>query len=202
MSFNTVLFALDSAKERLDLYNRIFPREAIARLFQFRAELSTGENLNNLALEALLGGPTAGYLFVYRPIFLEVISRWTTELSHDDERKIRVLEAAARIITLYPVASTLVEEFLDRQNANFKILLQQSLSSGHDDETAVTRSISILLAYYRLLYHNKEKFLKYIDPKILYGLINQMQSFNTPVSSVTNLANICSFLSIKILSIC
>ena len=202
MSFNAVLFDLDSAKERLDLYNRIFPREAIARLFEFRAELSTGENLNNLALEALLGGPTAGYLFVYRPIFLEVISRWTTELSHDDERKIRVLEAAARIITLYPVASTLVEEFLDRQNANFKILLQQSLSSGYDDETAVTRSISILLAYYRLLYHNKEKFLKYIDPKILYGLIKQMQSFNTPVSSVTNLANICSFLSIKILSIC
>lgn len=186
MPQDSILLDLDAIKERYNLFNTTFPDEPVKNFFQFDQNATPKENLIKLSTIILNDENTTGYLFVYKSIFLEILSNWTNILSKGNS--IKVLESAASIITIYPLSTSIIEEFLDRENDHFITILQNPSSQGE------SKLSKVLLSYYRLLYQNKEIFAKYIKPDVLYSLIanNQLNNFSTEITK---------YLAIKILSL-
>ncbi|CCD26053.2 AAA family ATPase midasin NDAI_0G02760 [Naumovozyma dairenensis CBS 421] len=187
MSHDHVLLDLLAIKERYDLFNTTFPSEALNKLPVFDSKLTPKENLLNVSHFALNEPNTSGVLFIYKSIFLEIISNWTTVLYKTD--RIQVFDSVSKIITIYPLATSLIEEFLDRENDYFLSVLQNPSTQGESNLQKV------LLSYYRLLFENKEAFVKYVKPDILYSLISEIQAQSTFSTEIVK------FLAIKILSI-
>ena len=168
MSYNNILLDLNAARERADVFSKAFPSADLNSLFEIDANESTGEILNRLAKSALHERNTIPSLFIYKPMFLEVIARWTTVFYKSDP--ISVLEASARIITIYPSATSLIDRFLEEQNEHFITILQNPSSQSKENLRR------ILLAYYRLLYQKKEAFVKYVRPDTLYSILKNETS--------------------------
>ncbi|GAV48858.1 hypothetical protein ZYGR_0N02630 [Zygosaccharomyces rouxii] len=182
MSHNAVLLDLDSAVERFQLFNKTYPAEALDTLFEFDAHVDTDVNLQRLSKLVLSKRFHTGYLFVYKPIFLEIISRW---INHHDklEECVAVLDACSRNIGLFPACKPLVEQFLAQNNEHI-ITILQNYSTRSEQELR-----TVLLAYYRLLYHDKEVFGKYVKLDVLYSLVDSKER-----GTIT-------FLALKVLSI-
>ncbi|GAV53771.1 hypothetical protein ZYGR_0AK02730 [Zygosaccharomyces rouxii] len=182
MSHNAVILDLDSAVERFQLFNKTYPAEALDTFFEFDSRVDTSVNLQRLSQLVLSKRFHTGYLFVYKPIFLEILSRWINY--HDKlEECVEVFDACSRNIGLFPVSKPLVEQFLVHNNEHIITILQNhSIRSEQELRT-------ILLAYYRLLYHDKEVFGQYVKPNVLYSLVDSTKK------------DIITFLALKILSI-
>ncbi|SJM84125.1 related to Midasin [Zygosaccharomyces bailii] len=180
MSYDSVLLDLNSVKERFDIYNKTFPAEALESLFDFGADSAADEKLDKLSALALNNTCHTGYLFVYKPIFLEIVSRWIN--NRNKNQCVKVLDACARIIELYPVAVPLVEKFLTDNNDHIITILQNYTTQNKEELR------KILLSYYRLLFHNKEVFNKFIRPDILYLLVGSTGE------------DLLTFLALKVLS--
>lgn len=182
MSHNSVILDLESALERFYIFNRTYPAEALDKFFEFDSHVSTTENLQRLSQLLLSKSCHVGYLFVYKTILLEIISRWIN--NHNKlEQCVSVFDVCGRIIGLFPVCKPLVEQFLDRNNEHIIAILQNH--SSRDEQELRT----ILLAYYRLLYHDKEAFGKYVRPDLLYSIVDAAKM------------EVITLLSLKILSI-
>lgn len=182
MSQNAIILDLSSAAERFQLFNETYPAEALDTFFEFDSNVDTNVNLQRLSRFMLSKRFHSGYLFVYKPIFLEILSRWINY--HDKlEECVEVFDVCGRNIGLFPVCKPLVEQFLVHNNEHIITILQnQSTRSGQEIRT-------ILLTYYRLMYHDKELFAKYLKPDVLYSLVDSTER------------GIITFLSLKILSI-
>ncbi|SMN21636.1 similar to Saccharomyces cerevisiae YLR106C MDN1 Huge dynein-related AAA-type ATPase (midasin), forms extended pre-60S particle with the Rix1 complex (Rix1p-Ipi1p-Ipi3p) [Maudiozyma saulgeensis] len=180
-----VLLDLEKVKERHDLFAKTLPEEPNVELFKFNNTLSTKENLSNLAKEIIVSNSIPASLFIYKPIFLEVLSQWIW--SFPKKHAVRILDAAASIITTYPLSMSLMEEFLEKENEYFTTILQNPSSQSEQDIS------KILLSYYRLLYHNKEVFSKFINPDLLYSFINNEMNSSSH--------GIIKFLAIKVISV-
>lgn len=184
MSHDNIVLDLDLIRERYNVFNSTFPAEALNGLYEFKADLPPVENLDKLSAVALTERYGLGYLFVYKQIFLEVISRWINY--SDREKSILVLDATARIITSYPVAKSLIEQFLNKENEHFITVLQNP-SSQDEEQLRI-----ILLAYYRLLNNDKEVFAKYVKPEVLYKIVAKEAIYTTEV---------IKYLALKVLSL-
>ncbi|CAB4255465.1 similar to Saccharomyces cerevisiae YLR106C MDN1 Huge dynein-related AAA-type ATPase (midasin), forms extended pre-60S particle with the Rix1 complex (Rix1p-Ipi1p-Ipi3p) [Maudiozyma barnettii] len=180
-----VFLDLQKVKERRTLFTEIFPEEQNIELFKFNKASSTKENLLKLSKEILISNSIPAFLFIYKPIFLEILSQWIWNIPK--EYAVHILDAAASIITTYPLSMSLMEEFLESENEHFTTILQNPSTQSEQDIS------KILLSYYRLLYHNKEVFSKYINPDLLYNFIN------SETNSFSN--SIIKFLAIKIVSL-
>ncbi|CCF56589.1 hypothetical protein KAFR_0B02920 [Kazachstania africana CBS 2517] len=182
MSHDRVILDLEAIKERYNLFNSTFPSEALKHHFEFDFSSSATENLIKLSQIALNDKHTSAYLFIYNTIFLEILAHWTTKL--DKNESVKVLESSSRIITMYPKATSLIEEFLERENDHFVTILQNPSSQ---DENQI---FTILLSYFRLLYHNKDIFESFIKPDVLYKLISSSQP-----------SELTKFIALKVLGI-
>ncbi|CAI4046401.1 hypothetical protein N7582_003803 [Saccharomyces uvarum] len=185
MSQDRILLDLNAVNQRLALFDSTFPSDAIEKPFKFSNKKSTSENLNKLAETILQSSSIAGHVFLYKHIFLEIVARWTT--NSDKKDSVVVIEQLGSIITLFPSAMPLIEDYLDRENDHFITVLQNPSSQRNSD------LFKILLAYYRFLYHNKEVFARFIQPDILYKLVD------LPNEGQQN--QVITFLTLKVLSL-
>ncbi|CCK71283.1 AAA family ATPase midasin KNAG_0G02250 [Huiozyma naganishii CBS 8797] len=164
MSQDCIILDLDAVRQRAVLYKKRFPAEKLGLLYKFDARLTPKKNLSILAGHALSETNTAAYVFAYKPIFLQILAEWTTALPRD--KWVSVLVSCGRIASMYPLSLPLTELFVKSNVEYFTTILQNS-STQHSQDI-----FSILLAYYRLLYCNKEIFSAYIQPDILYQLVD------------------------------
>ncbi|CCH60894.1 hypothetical protein TBLA_0D03970 [Henningerozyma blattae CBS 6284] len=180
MSSNNIFLNLNEVSKRHQVYNDTLPAQKLDNLYLFDTSLTADKNLKNLSLSALKQPATLGHVFIYNEIFLEVVSRWVFQMERSSS--VEVFDAVARTITVYPLSQPFIEDFLDRENERFITILQNPSSQ---DEKNLHK---ILLAYYRLLYHNTDIFTKYINPDILYTLISK-----------NDVSDLIKFLTIKVL---
>ncbi|QHS74848.1 AAA family ATPase midasin [Saccharomyces paradoxus] len=185
MSQDRILLDLDAVEQRLVLFNSTFPSDSLEAPFNFSSKESTSENLDRLAGTILHSRSIAGHVFLYKSIFLEIVARWTKNLKKKDY--VLVIEKLASIITIFPSAMPLIEDYLDKENDHFITILQNPSSQKDSD------MFKILLAYYRLLYHNKEVFARFIQPDILYQLVDLLAEHQE--------SQVIIFLALKVLSL-
>lgn len=183
MSPDQIILDLDSIRERFLLYNKTFPKEQINDFYQFDTKKSAKQNLSLLSKEILNTPFTTNYLFAYKPIFLAIIAHWTSQ-NGDNVHLLKVLETSSKIISLYPISRSLIEDFLSKNN-EFFITILQNVSTQKD-----ANIFKILLSYYRLLYHDVTIFIRFIKPDVLYSMVEHPM---TP--------SLTKFLSLKLLSI-
>lgn len=153
----------------------------------FNKELSIEENLNNLSLRALNSKDTIAVLFAYKEIALEIISRWISRvLDGGIESTLgQVLCALARVVSCVPESCSLTEYFLTTASTKLGIHIFQHLLN--DTNTNTVNSQNILLAFYRLMSHDRHRFNHFILPDVLYGILENSND------------SIIKFLSIEIL---
>ncbi|ODV86523.1 hypothetical protein CANARDRAFT_27715 [[Candida] arabinofermentans NRRL YB-2248] len=160
---------------------------------QFDKSITNSENLSNLAIKFLDDRSTSIFLHAYNPLTIEIAARIIT---NEDIEKLYLaqenyqtsisgsisLNALAKIITSTNEISTLTEYFL--QKKQFFAKLKSNFDSLKHDELQL-----ILLAFYRLINSDRQRFYKYIDPEVLYSILSNESS-----------SSINKYLSIKILS--
>lgn len=182
MSHDDIVLDLNSIRRLEELYTTKLSIEAPEKCYEFDFKLSAEENLAKLSLDALTDKLSLRYLFVYKRIILEVISRWIN--SFEKDRVVTIFDVIARYSTCYEVASPLVEKFLERENEYLVTVLQNAPSQDSEQLRM------ILLAYYRMVSLNKQVFGKFVSPDVLYKVVKRVE--NSQVSR---------FLAAKILSL-
>lgn len=183
MSHDQIVLDLDAVKERFNLFNKKFPQEHLEEFYEFNPKKSAKENLSLLSDSILNDQHTSNYLFAYKPIFLAIMSNWTSNSSNGDSL-LKILNTSAKIVTMYPLSMSIIEDFLSQHNEHFITILQNP--STQEDSCI----FQIILSYYRLLFHNKEVFIKFIQPDILYSIVE-----SDSTSPLTK------FMSLKLLTI-
>lgn len=117
---------------------------------------STPQSIEDLCQIALLPEYTLLVLHAFKPLFLEVQALWVLgEFSSDITN---VFHALASTVSVYPQSNALVEHFLIRYS-----------DSLLDPESP---SETILLAFYRILSHDRARYKDYISPDKLYRCMN------------------------------
>ncbi|QLQ82398.1 hypothetical protein HG537_0H01600 [Torulaspora globosa] len=182
MSHDDIVLDLNFIRRLDELYMTNFSIEAPAKCYEFDLKRSAEENLEKLSIAALTDKFSLRYLFVYKRIILEVISRWISVSEKD--RVVEVFDVIARYTLCYKIAIPLVEKFLEREN-EYLVAVLQNASSQDSEQLRM-----ILLAYYRVLSQNKEVFVKFVSPDVLYKVVNRVEN-----------SQIARFLAAKILSI-
>ena len=148
--------------------------------FDFNRDITT--NLNKCAV-ATAEFP-GEHMYVYRTICVELASR----LIHNQELEFSErLSAISYCISLAPEIEGLAEYFV---KSNLE-LLNASLA---DPNAVSTKTEKLLLAFYRLLYHDKTRFNKYISTDLVTNIVTK----NTEKS----VSPVEKFLAIKVLSYC
>lgn len=127
----------------------------------------TGKGLDELAALSLQPDYTVPVLCFYKPLKLELVARWTVNHSSHGATTISSL---GRIISIFPESAPLAEHFL-AQNDRYKSLLKQADNEEELKET--------LLALYRFLELDSQKFAPFVDPVTLYSILNSR--FSTSV---------------------
>lgn len=183
MSPDQIVLDLDAIRERFLFFNKTFPKEQIDDFYQFNTNKSTKENLSLLSKKILNTPFTTNYLFAYKPIFLAIVAHWTSR-TDDNDHLLKVLESTSRIISLYPISRTIIEDFLSKNNDFFITILQ---NPSTQDNSSIFK---ILLSYYRLIYHDNTVFINFLRPDVLYSIVEH------PLTSP-----LTKFLSLKLLSI-
>ncbi|AET39337.1 AAA family ATPase midasin Ecym_4273 [Eremothecium cymbalariae DBVPG len=182
-SSNYIQLDLEACQERFSLYNLTMPQRKVSQLFEFDPNATPNENLDLLSKMALKDEFTVPFIFIYRPIFIELVARWITVSSTSDA--VDVIAAFGRSITLCPEIATLAELFLKERSDFFNALLL----TDQVDEILLHK---VLLGYYRLIYHDKARFKIYINAQTIYSLLS---------SKCGNVnSKIGKFLSVKIIS--
>lgn len=182
MSQDNILIDIQAVKYRYELFRGAFPMETVGSLFEFTVGDNVEANLEKLSNAALNERYSLKYLFTYKPLILEVISRWINGTS-DKETTAAIFDVIARYLVSYPLAKPLVEIFLDRENDYLTTIVQNP--SSHDIELLRM----ILLAYYRVLNSDKDAFARFIKPDALYKVIDKASS------------DVVKFLAIKIIAL-
>lgn len=164
--------------------------------YRFDSSKSVSDNLNTLALYALQPAATLPVLYAYKPVFLDLASRWVS-LSSDFEHSycnassqprnsvpgLIILAALSRLVTVSNECLSLTEHFLSQADI---------FATMEDRNPSVRELESVLLAFYRLLSHDAYRFSRFVSPQVLYRII----SFKD--SGVE--FNVAKLLSIEILS--
>lgn len=164
MSENHINLNLDACEERFHLFKSHFPSMELNSYYKFDTDVSAEQNLSLLAEYALDPNVTVAYMCIYKPIFLDVVSRW---ICYEDVNKcVDIVSAIGRIITFCPEAKSLSEVFFEKYSDHLNLTLQ-----AHKSQTEQTLH-KILLAYYRLLHEDRDRFMKYLKPDVLYLLLN------------------------------
>ncbi|KAI5949267.1 hypothetical protein KGF57_004866 [Candida theae] len=189
MTNDDIYLSITSVHDAYRTYRSSYPDKQLAKEpFTFNKELSINENLNHLSLYALRN-PMLAY-YCYKPIFLELAARliqntsifereFTQSSSNNRIKGSIVLSQLSALLDVAPDFLNLYEHFL--QNLN----VWEELAEA--DTLEVER---LLLAYYRTLHFNSERFKQYIHPDAIYGLLESNQQ-----------SKVSKYLCIEILAI-
>lgn len=124
---------------------------------------------------------TVPILSAYRPICLQLIAQWVTSSSFSGTA---ILSALGRIISIIPESAPLAEHFL-AENEKYKTL-SDKISERENDAKET------LLAFYRLLSFDRQRFIEFISPNLLYTLAET--NFSTQVVRYLALKTLADYL--------
>lgn len=186
---------LDTAEAgaRWKAYQEQFPQKRLPARFEFDPVLPVADNLDKLALFALHHDTTLPVLYAYRPVFLDLVARWT-ERPADFERAYCqlhsvsephtpgsiILLALAGIVRLFPEGSSLVEKYVRKSH----------FLDNADSLAPALELQSVLLALFRIYSDKPLQFQPYIIPHSLHQILQ-----------LSNEYAISKYLAIRILSI-
>jgi midasin len=142
----------------------------------FDTEKSIGDNLDNIAIISLDISLTAASLYSLEDIFLHFVSCWisndTIEVQYTQLKglntKIKgscIITALGRIVSLAHQVTPLLEFYLS--NNDIFAQINEKLDKISDSELK-----EVLLAFYRLLYADCDRFLRFISPDILAKILS------------------------------
>uniref|UniRef100_A0A060T1F5 Midasin n=1 Tax=Blastobotrys adeninivorans TaxID=409370 RepID=A0A060T1F5_BLAAD len=165
---------LDQAHERLDRLLKEYGLDLNAP--KLEAPISSA-SLDSLVQFALDSRTIELVLSAYQPLFLLIVAKWVTESTKERQ----ILHLLARIVSVYPQCVPLVELFLSHNLRHQHIFTV----SAQDSNLLLT-----LLAMYRLLKFDHDRFSPFIDPKTVFSLLE-----DTTVSSATR------YLAVRVLAL-
>ncbi|KAL6945303.1 hypothetical protein ACO0QE_002753 [Hanseniaspora vineae] len=175
---DNVLIDLNACIQRIDA----LPEASRKTVYQFDYNHDITTNLNRCA--AATAKFPAEHMYVYRTISVELASR----LIHNQQLEMyERLSTIAYCISLAPEIESLAEYFIKSNLELLNALLAHSDAGSKETE-------KILLALYRLLYHDKTRFNKFISTDLITSIVTKKsQKIAFPVEK---------FLAIKVLSYC
>lgn len=175
---HSIRLNIADANARLALYVERSPEKNVP-LFQFDKSASISSNLDTLALWALHHNSTSAVLYAYKPIFLDLISRWVEnpanfENAYCEHHNIPsshipgsiVLIALSRVVQLYPESGNLIELFLEQNSIVLRI--HDALVAG----VGPAALNSPLLALTRIYKAKPHKFKLHISVATLYKVLD------------------------------
>lgn len=187
---NHITISFNQVEELYSTYKSFYTLKKLpTQLFTFNKSVSLDENLNQLSLLALDHSlPT---YYCYKPIFLELIARWVNKTVEFENKytksKLETRKVPGSVVLL--ALSRLLQISTEYLNLFELFLSQNAFWDNIDIERYELESI--LLAFYRLLKFDTNRFKAFIKPKALYQIINKSG----------NEFQVSKFLAIQILSI-
>ncbi|SCU86226.1 LANO_0C07162g1_1 [Lachancea nothofagi CBS 11611] len=160
---NQLVLDVSQCEKRAELYNAHFTQKQLASIARIDMEKNGNENLEALALVALESELPLAYTFVYRPVFLDLVGRWA--VSSDKNRSSQVADVMGQVVGVYPETVTLCDYFLENNHQHLNLILEMS---GSQPESALH---AILMAYYRFLHYDRDRFARFVSPTALYKIL-------------------------------
>lgn len=190
---NTLIFDFKKSFDVHNNFKKFYNKKSIPVFYNYNKSISNEENLNKLSLHILDINATACDLFAYKPLIIELSARLINNpnlerlylKSNDLIQTIegsKVLTTLSLILTYTQEVSILTEHFLILKD--FFHSLKNCSNSILQEELQ-----NLLLAFYRLITTDREKFYRFIDPQVLHSLISKDET-----------SNINKYISILILS--
>ncbi|KAG7818238.1 hypothetical protein KL928_003239 [Ogataea angusta] len=151
-----------------------FPGRLVHDPYLYDKNISNSANLSNIALHFLDNNAIAAYICALRPLVVEAASR----IASNDEIESAYLRHSNKVVSVAgsvalsslakigascPETLTIVEYYL--QKKHFFSMINPETIDQHELQ-------SILLAFYRLLTADREKFHRYVDSALLHSAIN------------------------------
>ncbi|KAI5949928.1 hypothetical protein KGF54_005406 [Candida jiufengensis] len=158
---------LDQVEEAFKCFQISYPITFRDKFYKFNNNISINENLNHLSLFAL-HNPILSY-YCYKPIFLELISRWIQSPN--------LFEQSSTFITGCKILSSLSQLLnISYEYLNLFELFLQNFEFEYSKNIDIYELDSILLSYYRLLQFDTKRFKQYIKPNIIYNILENEES--------------------------
>ncbi|WEJ92653.1 AAA ATPase midasin [Yamadazyma tenuis] len=181
---NQVVIDLKESERFYSIYKEAYSSRSFHEVFSFDTNKSINDNLNNLSFFALK--ESLPILYSFPTIFLDLISRWIENSDIDTQYKHSfdlnfsinssiVVNSLSKLIGISSESTNMIEYYLS-QNDIFSQL--ESLTNSKDDKNPQELEL-VLLAYFRFINHDRFKFKKFINPRVLnYFIQTQSKSFN------------------------
>ncbi|SCV00168.1 LAME_0G07998g1_1 [Lachancea meyersii CBS 8951] len=160
---NQLLLSVTLSEKRAELYNSQFKRKQVLEYVKIDLNKSAGENLKDLAAAALSSDFPLAYTFIYGPIMLDLVARWADSKNQNNIGL--VADRLGQVIAIYPETTSLCDYFFQTHHQHLNLILEMC---GSQPETLLHE---ILLAYYRLLRHDRDRFAHFIAPNALYKVL-------------------------------
>lgn len=146
-------------------YQRVYPGEAAGHGVFRQGEPQpralclrhpVADSLSEVAATALNPRHTLPVLLAYPQLSLEIVSRWIDQVEGGLASVVAVFAALGRACGAVSASASLVEYFL----ASYRKALWAQ------------RSIDVLLAFYRLLVHDRHRFRRFVSPDALHATLD------------------------------
>ncbi|SCU90222.1 LADA_0F02608g1_1 [Lachancea dasiensis] len=185
MSKNQLLVSATVCNKRASLYNGHFAKRQVSDYAEIDFQKSPTENLQHISQVALNSKFPLAYTFIFRPVYLDMVARWALCVSDAKDRSTIVADRLGQAIGVYPETAMLCDYFLDHHHQHLNLILDMGESQPENSLH------QILLAYYRFLRFDCERFSRFVAPPALYKLLQGNYANNA-----------IKLLSVKLLSMC
>lgn len=191
---DTIKFNYSRALEKLRCFVEFYETRSIdGKALSFNTEKSITENLKALAIASLDPSLTTASLYSLEDIFLDFVSSWISldsiEAQYIASKKLScavkgsvVLCSLGRVVSLAPQTRPLLELFLSQHDIFSQI-------EAHGENVSQVELRDILLAFYRLLYADCDRFITFVSPDTLAKILTWKES-----------DLVVKFLAVKLLS--
>lgn len=188
---NSIVIDLDDLKSNYDAYNLYYSLRLVPELPDLFDTISIEELLQKLSSFILQDLGSVPIYYCLKPVYLELVSRIMEDSSLEQNflkqgtlKGSIVLNSVCKIIGLTSEVSSLIEHFLEQEQFFSKV--DNLLSDLSENNLHI-----ILLAFYRLLKSDRERFKSFVQPQVLYNILQ-----NDGTSRLNK------FLAIQLLAIC
>lgn len=183
---NTLIVDFKKSMEVYTAFKCFYTKKSLPPFYNYNKAISNEDNLTELSQHLLDLSVTTCDSFTYKPLIIELCARLIhnpvierTYLKQNDIDILiegtKVLSTLALIQTFNSEISILTEHFL--MSRDFFSSLKNCVSAISQSELQ-----DLLLAFYRLISADRQKFFKFIDPQLLHTIIadkvsNQINKF-------------------------
>lgn len=189
----SVSFDLKDAKQAYLAYGAFFTKKSTPEGPLFNVKHAAADNLNTVARHMLDDRAVYADVLAFSPIIVELVARLINNPAIERDfatqndlvltiEGSKVIYTLAAALTVREELKTLVELYLERKS--FFLSLSNCIQTISHFEVQM-----VLLAFYRLLNTDRQKFQKFVDPEVLNMIISSPEA-----------THINKYLSILILS--